>query len=217
MSKRTRGFTLVELLVVIAIIGILVALLLPAVQSARESARRSTCQNNLKQLGLAAHNHNDTKGRLPVGVQVAGNPTVGTTDVVSSYRTTPFGPNWCVFLLPFFEQGNLYSTYSAQIDAYMSSGGSNQTWRTIIDTKLKTMLCPSDNGADAMFNLNLYTDPNNVQHKWARGSYGANCGPGWIYETIGGQNSTALAGGPFAVNWAISVSEWPRTSVSANR
>ena len=64
---RDRGFTLIELLVVIAIIAILIALLLPAVQQAREAARRSTCKNNLRQIGLALHNYHETHRGFPPG------------------------------------------------------------------------------------------------------------------------------------------------------
>lgn len=94
MNKR--GFTLVELLVVIAIIGILVGLLLPAVQAAREAARRMQCQNNLKQLGLALHNHESARKSLPP---------------LGDYLTSGSTVYWSIQarLLPYVEQANLHT------------------------------------------------------------------------------------------------------------
>jgi len=96
MSKHTKtrpsGFTLVELLVVIAIIGILVALLLPAIQAAREAARKSQCENNLHQLGVALQNHHNTYGNFPPGQGAKDDDSYGLGS----------------FLLPFVEEDTLY-------------------------------------------------------------------------------------------------------------
>jgi prepilin-type N-terminal cleavage/methylation domain-containing protein/prepilin-type processing-associated H-X9-DG protein len=138
---RRRGFTLVELLVVIAIIGILVGLLLPAVQAAREAARRMQCSNNLKQLGLAMHNHHDSQRKLP-----------------SLHASGCCNGTWMIPVLPYLEQGNMYSLYqnyggsdtvNTQFPASSAAGtfpryGSAPNSTNITSRRLQVFTCPSD-------------------------------------------------------------------------
>src|SRR4051812_26252359 len=111
--RGRRGFTLIELLVVIAIIAILIGMLLPAVQKVRQAAARSQCQNNLKQIALAAHDYHSAAERFPPGVYQL------SFAAAPKYR----GVTVFVYLLPFLEQEPLYSGWDMTDPLNNTSGG----------------------------------------------------------------------------------------------
>ncbi len=136
MFKRRSGFTLVELLVVIAIIGILVALLLPAIQMAREAARRSSCSNNMKQIGLGLHMYHDTFQRLPAGWR-GYDPSNG-----SPFWFGVPGWAWSASILPHMEQTALYGD-SVHFELPVADAA-NADARL---SQIKIYRCPTDIGS----------------------------------------------------------------------
>jgi prepilin-type N-terminal cleavage/methylation domain-containing protein len=146
MSHRVRrsGFTLIELLVVIAIIAILIGLLLPAVQKVREAAARLQCQNNLKQLGLAAHNYLSNYKVLPPGYD-GPNPNI---NYPLPGHLTAGNPKWVgvlVYLLPYVEQDNIYKQLRTMNDSSYTGTWwqTNPDW-TLAHSQISIFLCPSD-------------------------------------------------------------------------
>ena len=125
MNKNRSAFTLIELLVVIAIIGVLVGLLLPAVQQAREAARRSSCGNNMKQLGTAIHTYYDANKKLPSG-NVGESTWPGACHGASQqWYCGQF--SWSAYILPQLESQSVYDLIDFSKQSYTSSAGW-ETW-----------------------------------------------------------------------------------------
>jgi prepilin-type N-terminal cleavage/methylation domain-containing protein/prepilin-type processing-associated H-X9-DG protein len=129
-QNQRQAFTLIELLVVIAIIGVLISLLLPAVQSARESAARTQCQNNLKQIGLALANYEESYAYLPQGMAV---------NIATQCASDCRGNTMWLTILPDLEQENLASIYNPALGW---NGGTNPA--KLANYHLSLYKCPSN-------------------------------------------------------------------------
>lgn len=191
ISRPKTAFTLVELLVVIAIIGVMVGLLLPAVQAAREAARRMSCSNNLKQLGLAVHNYENTFQRFPIGTihNDPANPPVQAAWAAGAHRKGSVLVKLLLFVeqQPLFDQLNFAGDVQQQLVNLGYSGTNGKT--------MPAFICPSDgttssqltgsqqffNYATSMGNQNMSAQggwcnlfPNNSQPTRAAGILGGN-------------------------------------------
>ena len=157
MPLKPRGFTLVELLAVITIIGVLVALLLPAVQAAREAARRTSCRNNLRQIGIGLQGYHALHGFFPPGYLAD----------VNTWTNPQW--SWSTFLLPYLEQQPVYDVLGVNTQSF-GGGVSFASPCPVSQTSLSAFVCPSDNGPALNASKSLFAKSNYRAIKGSQGS-----------------------------------------------
>jgi len=188
VSRRNwrSGFTLIELLVVIAIIAILIGLLLPAVQKVREAAARMSCQNNLKQLGIAVHSYHDANNRFPPnGDDIRRSGCCYT----SGYTHW----SWIARSLPYLEQDNRYNQLGISTNTPLSS-----VLGFLGNPVIKTLRCPSDDTDDVRTNV-ANMPATGIGSTSYKGVSGSNWAWGsWTYnDPLVGNNGLDAANGIF--------------------
>ena len=198
-STRRKAFTLIELLVVIAIIAVLVGLLVPAVQKVREAANRMSCTNNLKQIGLAAHNYHDANQYLIPGF-------IGDNSETSNGSNT--WATWGALLLPYIEQGAVLNLWDQKRLVTAQPQAAYQT-------QIKIYVCPSR--PSPVLSVNDFANPGG-----SLTDYAANFGTEALYINSNGPIIPALptvssdAAGPLLVKWTHQVRLTDITDGSSN-